>query len=346
MRNRKRKRKGRLRVGRIIMVLFIIAFIVFLIKLISYVIYNNNVYNSLIDADNNKVVVKEKYNKLRLYKKTINLFKESKRTLVIKDKKYSIEIPSDNIKNGIDLKVKLYDEKLTYDNFPNIKAYFIDNENISKYASKINIDLPKYLKLNEAVDIYGVNGKKIDPIKLNKKTNEQISININKKYDKYFIVYVKLEDMKVFSKVVDKGSIVKLNIKYIPETATIKDYEYTKIGDIFVKNENNEIVAKEKGKGTITIRHKVQNIEKKVNIKVKEDKIKVKDGLTYVDGILIVNKTYKLPENYDPGKLNDEALNAFYEMRDAASKDNITLYISSGYRSYSTQNELYNNYVK
>ncbi len=74
--------------------------------------------------------------------------------------------------------------------------------------------------------------------------------------------------------------------------------------------------------------------------------IKIKEGITYIDDILIVNKSYSLPSSYNPGKLNDEALDAFYKMRKDASKDNIVLYISSGYRSYKTQQKLYNSYIE
>lgn len=343
---KRRKRRGRLRVDRIIMVLSIIIFIVFAIKFISYVVYNNKIYNTLINSDNNKIEVRAKYNNLKLYKKTITLFKESKRILVIKDKKYSIEIPSDKLENGIDLNVNLYNDKLEYSKFPNIKAYFIDNKDMSKYASSITVKLPRYLRKNGVVDIYGVQGEKVTGISLNQKIDNEVSINIDKKYDKYFIVYVKLEDMKISSKLINKGSVVNLNIKYIPETATIKDYEYTKIGDIFMLNDNNQIIAKEEGTGKITIRHKTENIEKTVDVTVENQSIKQIDGLTYVNGILVVNKTYSVPKDYDPGKLDDDALKAFEEMREAASKEDITLWIASGYRSYKTQEELYNGYIK
>ncbi|MBQ9023693.1 MAG: M15 family metallopeptidase [Bacilli bacterium] len=113
-------------------------------------------------------------------------------------------------------------------------------------------------------------------------------------------------------------------------------------------NKDKKIVAKKAGKSTITIKHTYQNITKTATITVKEEKnnIEVKNGITYVNGILIANKTYSLPKDYDPGKINDDALKAFEEMRQAASKDKITLWIQSGYRSYKTQEELYNNYVK
>ena len=73
-------------------------------------------------------------------------------------------------------------------------------------------------------------------------------------------------------------------------------------------------------------------------------KIEQSNGMTFVDDILIVNKTYSLPEDYDPG-VSQVALNAFNEMAEAASADGISLWINSGYRSYQEQEELYNGYA-
>lgn len=80
-----------------------------------------------------------------------------------------------------------------------------------------------------------------------------------------------------------------------------------------------------------------------------------KDGVTYVDGILIVNKSFSLPSSYKPSSagntyncrdcLTEETRSAYNLMKEAASKDNINLFITSGFRSYANQNELYNNYV-
>lgn len=71
---------------------------------------------------------------------------------------------------------------------------------------------------------------------------------------------------------------------------------------------------------------------------------KVVDGVTYIDGTLIVNKTYSLPKDYGDG-LEDNTNSAFSKMKSDASKNGLTLYIASGYRSYSVQDTLYNNYV-
>lgn len=69
------------------------------------------------------------------------------------------------------------------------------------------------------------------------------------------------------------------------------------------------------------------------------------EGVTYVGGILIVNKTYGLPPSYGPGQLTDETFAAFLAMQADALKKGLYLYISSGYRSYSTQRSLYERYA-
>lgn len=79
------------------------------------------------------------------------------------------------------------------------------------------------------------------------------------------------------------------------------------------------------------------------------------DGVTYVNGYMIVNKTYGLPSNYMPigaegyDRCNEcitsDTMKAFKEMQADASSIGLNLYISSGYRSYEYQKKIYNNYV-
>jgi D-alanyl-D-alanine carboxypeptidase len=64
----------------------------------------------------------------------------------------------------------------------------------------------------------------------------------------------------------------------------------------------------------------------------------------YVNGILIANKSYPLPEDYSPGEQKISRA-AFDAMQVAAKADGIKLWIKSGYRSYSYQKQLYDNYV-
>lgn len=65
---------------------------------------------------------------------------------------------------------------------------------------------------------------------------------------------------------------------------------------------------------------------------------------TYINGILVVNKTYALPSWYGNG-LTPELTNAFNAMRAAAAADGINLWIVSGFRSYATQVATYNQFV-
>ncbi|MBQ9209964.1 MAG: D-alanyl-D-alanine carboxypeptidase family protein [Oscillospiraceae bacterium] len=66
--------------------------------------------------------------------------------------------------------------------------------------------------------------------------------------------------------------------------------------------------------------------------------------LTYVDGVLIANKTYALPSDYNPG-VDPDAQSAFDDMAAAASAEGLNIYISSGFRSYDYQVKLYQRYV-
>lgn len=72
--------------------------------------------------------------------------------------------------------------------------------------------------------------------------------------------------------------------------------------------------------------------------------ISEKNGITYVDGVLVANKTYALPESYNPGALLSECERAFSEMKSAAAKEGLTLWNASGFRSYELQQSLYNRY--
>ncbi len=65
---------------------------------------------------------------------------------------------------------------------------------------------------------------------------------------------------------------------------------------------------------------------------------------TYINGILIANKTYRLPSWYGNG-LTGDTLAAFERMRAEAASLGHNLWIASGFRSYSTQVKVYNSYA-
>ena len=87
-------------------------------------------------------------------------------------------------------------------------------------------------------------------------------------------------------------------------------------------------------------------IPKKEEILEEKHKIEVIDNITYIDNIMIVNKTYPLPKEYDPKGLTKETKEAMENMFYDAASEGLKIYLSSGYRNYERQKIIYNNYVK
>ena len=71
----------------------------------------------------------------------------------------------------------------------------------------------------------------------------------------------------------------------------------------------------------------------------------IKNGIAYIDGILIANKTYPLPSTYNPGGLTQEFTSNFNAMKSAANNEGIDFDVFSGYRSYYTQQSTYQGWV-
>ena len=65
---------------------------------------------------------------------------------------------------------------------------------------------------------------------------------------------------------------------------------------------------------------------------------------TYVDGVLLVNKEYALPRDYGNGE-DATAYQALLKLQRAARWAGYSMDLMSGYRSFETQEELYNDYV-
>lgn len=115
---------------------------------------------------------------------------------------------------------------------------------------------------------------------------------------------------------------------------------------------NNNIEAQENNKNDISLEESYENIyentekENKRDFKITKEYIENYQPLE-IDNIVIVNKNYGLPKNFRADKnLEKEAIKAANQMMKDAYKDGIVLKITSGYRSYGTQEKLYDRYVK
>lgn len=95
-----------------------------------------------------------------------------------------------------------------------------------------------------------------------------------------------------------------------------------------------------KGNGAVDVLNNFSDIRCKgtLDVKLNAPKPVKKDGVTYVGGVLLVNKKYSLPKSYGDG-LNPSAYSAFLKMKEASGFD---MSIISGYRSYEKQQQTFN----
>ena len=131
-----------------------------------------------------------------------------------------------------------------------------------------------------------------------------------------------------------------------PTTATDKGEIWTSDNtDVATVNDIGRITAVGVGNCVVTVRSTDNpNVFAEVKVTVTPYVAPKEPEVTYINGILIANKTYALPSTYNPG-VDPVAKVALQNMFDAARADGLNLFIRSGFRSYATQQRLYNNYV-
>lgn len=139
-----------------------------------------------------------------------------------------------------------------------------------------------------------------------------------------------------------EGVTVSDNSKEEIEVEIKGEYDYDKEGEYEL-----EYYAKDSSGNEISQKFKLIVVSDPNNMTFttsKGFKGEVIDGVTYIDGVLIANKTYSLPSDYGNG-LTSATQSAFDKMNADAKSLGLSLWIASGYRSYWTQKTLYNNYV-
>lgn len=110
-------------------------------------------------------------------------------------------------------------------------------------------------------------------------------------------------------------------------------------------NSSDTSVAEVDSSGTVTgvQQGRCQITDGKTNYQIAVRHLEQRQEGTYADGILIVNKSYPLSADYDPG-LQPITKDAFQKLSDAAAQEGLDLYIGSDYRDYAYQVKIYNNY--
>ncbi len=110
--------------------------------------------------------------------------------------------------------------------------------------------------------------------------------------------------------------------------------------NIAVVDETGMVTGLQKGTCTLYADYGVERLEIPVTVR----ELTVVDECTYIDGILVANKSYSLPASYDPGML-PETDAAFSELKLDAAALGLDIYLGSGYRDYAFQEECYNSMV-
>lgn len=247
-----------------------------------------------------------------------------------------------------------------------ISSYFVYKSYEEKYKVSVSLKNDLTVEVNSEVYLYSFidevkNGeiitedKLVDTSKLGEKKLELSIKNKQDKIEKYYYkieivdtekpeiiakekitVYINSETNLLDGVLVDDNSLEEI------KASVSGEYDLAKTGDYKLK-----YVAKDSSGNKTEYDFILSVIDDPNNRTFTTSKGfsgKVVNGVTYIDGILIVNKSYSLPSEYGNG-LKNETLNAFNKMKSVASGEGLNLYISSGYRSYADQKYIYNNYV-
>lgn len=241
--------------------------------------------------------------------------------------------------------------KYVFEVFDNIKVPLNTEVNSAEYIKKIENATVTY----NSVDTSTIGDKKIEYV---------VKDKLFKKEHKYYVTVTVTDDTAPViegkdSVTIYKNSKIDIN-SYIKVSDNYdKDLKITHEGEVDTsKNGNYKVIytvtdsSGNSSSKTITFTVKDKPIYEPVTLEngtvgttKKGYKIENKNGATYINGIIVANKSYPLSSNYGNG-LTSATTNAFNEMKADASAVGIDLYIGSGFRSYNTQKSIYNSYVK
>jgi len=230
------------------------------------------------------------------------------------------------------------------------------------YSFTLNGDNIIELEVNEPYDDLGANAKH-----WGKDASSSIEVNGNvdtSKVGEYQITYnLKkiIGDQKIVRKVIVKDSMAPVislngNNKIILKVGE----KYDDLGVVAIDNYDGDITKNVIVEGTVDsntagsyeIVYKIIDSSGNEASIVRTVEVEEKytggygiivEGPTYINGILIVNKKYKLPSTF--GGTDEIALAALNNLQQAANNAGYAMPLISGYRSYQTQNSIYNSYV-
>lgn len=360
----------------------IIVFIV--VAFFSYQYYKEWNLNQEIIKNNNQKIELAQIEKMKLWDETKENIRNNNKYIEISYNTYKVKLNSEKLESNNKFAIQINKQKSNYQEWENQDILEIDVSKVqpSDVLEQIELNTNELLEGLNKVDIYGIKAedKKIEYIETKEIHEDNITLILREEYEKYVLVYVPVKEIKVEEEIeIFKDELYQMQLKIEPSNATTKmiHIEDLKEGSIIQVKENGVIQAVEVGTTEFEIEAEQGKVKKKVKVTVKEkaeeaptesekEQLVEKENETttdmlqiqndeeqvnatildnYINGILIVNKTHSLPNNYDPGT-NPEALQAYENMKAKANEEGVSLKIVSGYRSYQTQQSIYQRNVK
>lgn len=353
------------------------------IAFLGYPYYQEWKLNQEIIKKEHQKIELAQIEKMKLWDETIENIRNNNKYLEISYDNYKVKLDSEKLENHNEFAIQINHQKSNYREWENQDILEIDVSKVQPLPAleQIELNTNEFLKELNKVDIYGIKAddKKIEYIETKEIHEDNMTLILREEYEKYILVYVPIQEIKVDKEEIEifKGELYQMQISIEPSNATTKliHIEDLEEGSVIQVKENGVIQAIEVGIREFEIEAEKGKVKKKVKVTVKEkegeapaeppktqleengttsDIIQIQNDANqvnatilnnYIKGILIVNKTHSLPSNYDPGT-NLEALQAFENMKAKASKEGISLKIVSGYRSYQTQQSIYQRNVK
>ena len=195
-----------------------------------------------------------------------------------------------------------------------VKDFFNRESNISYKVNIVDKESPVIKFKDHIVTDFGVKVDLLKDVSASDNSKKDIKVEVSGKYDfnksdKYNLEYVAKDDSGN-----EKREKFILEVKEKPVVVTNNNSNNT--------NSGNTSFTTSKGFSGVT-----------------------RGGITYINGIMIANKTYSLPYNYNPGSLTGDTIAAMNRMFSDAKASGLNIYLASGFRSYTTQKIIYNNYV-
>lgn len=227
-----------------------------------------------------------------------------------------------------------------FDEYDDFLVSLIDNPNFKKENLITYIQYRNLLDADLIIELVNSNRLKVDTY--DRLKNIVDDPNYKKENLKEYLKYYQRIDDSLLIKLINNNQM----------------NEYTKIcrlnNDPYYVNDNIDIYLEYYDENK-SIREIIEYVNSKAYLTPYENEAKAdvdKYGI-YV----LVNKYYQLDKDYEPddlvdieegygiGKLRREAYENYKKMQDAATKAGLSFYITSAYRSYETQEILYNNYL-